>query len=1367
MSAPKPVRPLSINLAPMPSYSNFFPFWDAAKKCGGFYTRKSSDGTFTDTGYYTSAALDADGYPASVPQTLGGGSQLFSNRCCPVSYAGVWVLLWDGTGTVQLDNRPGDMTLTSTAANRLTYTAATAPADGGSPLVITITSSSASNRVNNIRLLIPGGEAVYKTSPLNTDWTTRFGGVGVLRFMDWFATNGSSIVNWSQRTTEFALQQGDSDGTNGKGASYELACDMCNQMQCDLWLNIPPTTSDTYVTNLATLVKGRLNTARSVIIELGNESWNGTGGAGYMQAQGMAAGFSGASYEQTWKWQTRRSAQVFKLFYLAFGNSSARLLNTVGSQAYNLGVTSNFLSYFADPTINPLYNDVGAQLDSVAIAPYCGANFYNTFTGTEGATAVFTALWTSMSASVGNDGVVASVAGQKGLVGSKRLVAYEGGQHLASYGDRTKGNLVNSTLLDARMSELYRTYFRKWFEITGNDIFCHFNDVGYSDSQQFYWPMIGATNSATGSYPRMLGFNDHKNAFLSGTLFTTASLDGSGGGIIGTPNTGSVVTPPTGTPSGSAGVTGSVIVTSSFGPLYTSASFGLVFAGNGPSTTQVPFNNLWLQAEDWKTVNINSGTFGNQQSLFTFNTDTDMPTEVPRTSAGEPIGVAAGFGLQIYPGSYNLKYDGDGQIVLPLSNVTVTTNVPNNIVFSVAAPSTGSQMTLQINRSNVSNPVRNIRILKPGVTDAQNTAQIFNSDFISASLGSGVVRFSEWQDAYGSTIVSTADLAVSGGIQGGASGVSLPLCCQAANVLGATPWFVVPSHLNDTAVLEMARQIKLWLRLDVNVIIEYSSDGSDPNNPQTTYFTAQGTAMGLNAIGNFQNNDYYTGLKFYSRRAAQVFKIFQDYFGYSRTIPVLAGTPGDIATNAELMAEFNNPAINPLSTTLNAKAKAFCTAPFVGTAIIDNYAGTETLTNVFSDLYTELSGSWKTNTQSAKNLANSFGLRYFGSAGGQNLAGTSPATIANATLQNLVDNAQRDDRMRVFYQDYLSAWQTINADYLALYSSTRSAFGAGSYGLMEIQTASSTPKQNAFINSLTNFFIGTSNNSGSLGGGLTPSGSTGTPIGSSGSAPASGTIIYVTQSVYIDRPVYVTASCDCYGSDCSSYFASDIINWAKQDCDLQNSRKPTDAEALRWVNSAVAELHSIIADGASSMDNLTIKLPMTASVAFPSCSLPKNFMKLRMFETVETDGTTTALSPCSLGDREYLQIGGGDTPYYFKKKGALELVPAQAAAGSYNLWYIPTAHTMDTTGSCLDSVYDNNDFRDFIVKSTALTICMTQGNMESLAQLFKLKVDTLRAKIVKDCTKIDASGRVKVRVRRSDIEDNYDMEIPMTGPRRP
>lgn len=227
--------------------------------------------------------------------------------------------------------------------------------------------------------------------------------------------------------------------------------------------------------------------------------------------------------------------------------------------------------------------------------------------------------------------------------------------------------------------------------------------------------------------------------------------------------------------------------------------------------------------------------------------------------------------------------------------------------------------------------------------------------------------------------------------------------------------------------------------------------------------------------------------------------------------------------------------------------------------------------------------------------------------------------------------------------------------------------------------------------------------------------------------------------------------------------ASAIVSRVRLATDLQSSTlKPTDLEILQFINNGLAELHTIIASGASSSDKLMVSTPLICSSSlFPSASYPADFMKHKAIETSK-NGYVQALDRCSVQDREKLEYQSGTAsatvPSYFFKKNFYQFSPAAAAADTYTLWYIPVYAPLANTSSVVDPIYQQNDFEEYVVQSASFATLLAMGNRANDAKNCYQSMKDLKDKITKDCSKIDMSGRAK-GVRR--IEDELGTNMSM------
>ena len=119
--------------------------------------------------------------------------------------------------------------------------------------------------------------------------------VGVLRFMDYLATNNNVQAAWADRTkpTDVKLDPYQKTSSRGKGGPLELAVALGNQAGKDIWINIPAMANNDYITKVAQLIKygsdgtnpytgptanpvfKPLASGLHVYLEYSNETWNG------------------------------------------------------------------------------------------------------------------------------------------------------------------------------------------------------------------------------------------------------------------------------------------------------------------------------------------------------------------------------------------------------------------------------------------------------------------------------------------------------------------------------------------------------------------------------------------------------------------------------------------------------------------------------------------------------------------------------------------------------------------------------------------------------------------------------------------------------------------------------------------------------------------------------------------------------------------------------------------------------------------------------------------------------------------------------------------------------------------------------------
>jgi hypothetical protein len=97
-------------------------------------------------------------------------------------------------------------------------------------------------------------------------------GATPLRMMLWNGTNVTIDADESDRTTTTHMTFLNDADT--RSVPWEVQAAAANKCGKDLWVNVPVTATEAYVTAMATVFKNLLNPSLKVYVELGNEIWN-------------------------------------------------------------------------------------------------------------------------------------------------------------------------------------------------------------------------------------------------------------------------------------------------------------------------------------------------------------------------------------------------------------------------------------------------------------------------------------------------------------------------------------------------------------------------------------------------------------------------------------------------------------------------------------------------------------------------------------------------------------------------------------------------------------------------------------------------------------------------------------------------------------------------------------------------------------------------------------------------------------------------------------------------------------------------------------------------------------------------------------
>ena len=336
--------------------------------CDAFKTAKRWEKSPAGTGGLDQVYMDANGWVTSYPAGTSGAEALVFTGGGGVYPTGNYVLTWTGgaangsdiavTGagvTLQSEN------LTSNPKRRV-YTVNSTSNNG---MTVAITSTN----IKNIHLWFPGleggdpngfknGNPADGPSPFTPWFKETLSIMSAIRFMDWNKTNNSRQQTWSQRKPEnfafFGNMEQDQHAvyTTFGSVPYEYMIALCNELNVDMWVNIPHLADNNYLTQLATLVRDNLKPTLRVWVEYTNEHWN--------------SGFS----QHGWLNNNRGSVPNVDQFYAVRSMNAWNIFDNVVGGARVVRLTAGAWAGI----LNECYKVSGFNAEVAAITGYIGGH---------------------------------------------------------------------------------------------------------------------------------------------------------------------------------------------------------------------------------------------------------------------------------------------------------------------------------------------------------------------------------------------------------------------------------------------------------------------------------------------------------------------------------------------------------------------------------------------------------------------------------------------------------------------------------------------------------------------------------------------------------------------------------------------------------------------------------------------------------------------------------------------------------------------------------------------------------------------------------------------------------------------------------
>ena len=445
---------LGINLSAVVDWSSEWAFENGFKHSRPWMVRYSNESI---PGGRELQQLDEHGWPKYLHHNQWMETLLY--REIDGKYpAGPYVVLYEGSGLLEFQF---DARIVQAKKGRIDLTVR--PTHGG--ILMRLRASDPSDPIRNIRIVRADALETFEEQPFHPLFLERLSPYSVIRFMDWQRTNNSTLSSWDERPTPRDATQ-----STHKGVALEHMIQLCNISEKDPWFCIPHNADDEFVSNFAHLVKEQLHPDRKIYIEYSNEVWNGIfRQAKHAEQAGIQLALSEHAFEAQLRYYAQRSVEVFQIWERVF-EGRTRLVRILAAQSANPWTSETILSW----------KQAHKHCDALAIAPYFGGEF-----GTpEGANAVLQRevedLLQGLEDKIEEN---AKLIAQHKKLASKwglRLIAYEGGQHLAGHGGmENKPELIDRFVNANRhpiMRKLYLKDHRLWTD-NGGELFVYYNSI--------------------------------------------------------------------------------------------------------------------------------------------------------------------------------------------------------------------------------------------------------------------------------------------------------------------------------------------------------------------------------------------------------------------------------------------------------------------------------------------------------------------------------------------------------------------------------------------------------------------------------------------------------------------------------------------------------------------------------------------------------------------------------------------------------------------------------------------------------------------------------------------------------------------------
>eukprot|EP01117_Protostelium_nocturnum_P000782 TRINITY_DN1099_c0_g1_i1.p1 TRINITY_DN1099_c0_g1~~TRINITY_DN1099_c0_g1_i1.p1 ORF type:complete len:555 (+),score=92.33 TRINITY_DN1099_c0_g1_i1:107-1771(+) len=382
-------------------------------------------------------------------------------------------------------------------------------------------------------------------------------------------------------------------------------------------------------------------------------------------------------------------------------------------------------------------------------------------------------------------------------------------------------------------------------------------------------------------------------------------------------------------------------------------------------------------------------------------------------------------------GEWIMTFDGEGTIDFGGLNGTTTKETSNRIKIFFNSPG----LFFSISSINTANYIRNIKVIHSSMV---GSTDIWHPTFLNGLNYFSQIRYMDLQRTNGNGHSEWSDRArLTDATWSTTRGVPVEALVDLTNRLNIDPWFCMPVRATDDYVLQYATYVKQHLNTGLIPYVELSNEVWNWGFEQAQYALQQ-------AQKNASRYGSGSGewMKWYSSRAVEVHKIWENVFGAGKFARVLSGQAGYVGLN-EYPLQFEDN---------YKKFDYLAIAPYFGFGVKAESGWT--VNNALDALEDALEDGIKQISDNVA-LANKYNVSIIGYEGSQHLIPSANGPVTQAQAHQLFTQVNAHPRIGTMYAQYLNAWKNLTRGAIMNHFSHTGGWSVyGYWGSKEYMTSS-------------------------------------------------------------------------------------------------------------------------------------------------------------------------------------------------------------------------------------------------------------------------------------------------------------------------